>query len=81
MEKYTNTTTVYTYDNRFVILLSRVYFSDGVTEIRHFGPLKTNEILHNSEHWLCMYLVDENTFVFFMYDIFVRVTFTTDLVW
>ena len=33
---------MYTNDNWFVILLSRVYFGDRVTELRHFSPLKTN---------------------------------------
>ena len=35
-------TTMYTNDNWFVILLSRVNFSDWVTEIWHFSPIKTN---------------------------------------
>ena len=34
-------TTVYTYDNWFVILLSLVYFGDWVTKMQHFSPLKT----------------------------------------
>ena len=39
---YRDLTTVYTNDNRFVILLSRVYFSNWVTEIQHSSPLKPN---------------------------------------
>ena len=41
---------MYTNDNWFVILLSRVYFGNRVTEMRHFSPLKTNEIAYNSKH-------------------------------
>ena len=39
---YRDLTSVYTNDNKFVILLSRVYFGDWVTKICHFSPLKTN---------------------------------------
>ena len=39
---YRDLATMYTNQNWFVILLSSVYFSDWVTEIRHFSPLKTN---------------------------------------
>ena len=39
---YRDLTTVYTNENWFVILLSRIYFSDWVTKIRHYSPLKTN---------------------------------------
>ena len=45
----------------FVILLSRVYFGDWVTEIRHFGPLKTKEIAHNSEHICIRFLIINRT--------------------
>ena len=33
---------LYTNENWFVILLSRVYFAVWVTQIRQFSPLKTN---------------------------------------
>ena len=43
--------TVYTNDNRFVILLSRVYFGDWVTKIWHLGGQKPI-IAYISEQYL-----------------------------